>query len=40
MSKFIIILYVFVGAIFLFGCNADEHICENNIMENVITEEY
>ena len=39
MSKFIIIVYVFVGAIFLFGCNADEHICENNIMENVITEE-
>lgn len=39
MSKFIIIVYVFVGAMFLFGCNADEHICENNIMENVITEE-
>lgn len=39
MSKFIIIVYIFVGAIFLFGCNADEHNCENNIMENVITEE-
>lgn len=39
MSKFIIIVYIFINLIFLFGCTADEHICENNIMENNIAEE-
>ncbi|MGN1271073.1 MAG: hypothetical protein ACI4UX_03760 [Clostridia bacterium] len=36
MSKFIIIVYVFVTAIFVFGCNVNENICENNIMQNTI----
>lgn len=39
MSKFIIIVYIFINVIFLFGCTADEHICENNVMGNNLTEE-
>lgn len=39
MSKFIIIVYIFINVIFLFGCTADEHICENNVKENNLTEE-
>lgn len=39
MSKFIIIVYIFINVIFLFGCTADKHICENNVKENNLTEE-
>lgn len=40
MSKFIIIVYIFLSTIFLSGCkNQEEVIYQNNVIENIVIEE-
>ena len=40
MSKFIIIVYIFLSTIFLSGCkNQEEVVYQNNVIENIVIEE-
>ncbi len=39
MCKFIIIVYVFVTAVFVLGCDTNDKPYENNIMQNTIAKE-